>query len=210
MRKSQYKAFKLAGNLIEHTILMPSTLYSDLQKDIAAEGYLAFSKHITRQEQKDVANNILASLTRGDVLKNLTYIKELDYHYLFIDSQTNSYALLVKELAVKEPTKQEKCRATISKVMNYNGKTVFIVSQKRLPTMYAFPPLINQSTILELSFSEGNNGKWYPTVKNYCKLMTVQIEQIPRLMDYKKRWNAEIIRKIDFFTYSVKILNEKK
>ena len=136
----------------------------------------------------------------------MSLVKELDNYYHLIEQGTGTNVLLDKDLTTQKPVIGLKCEARIAKKLSNNGKTVFIVAQKPIPLMYDFPPLVNKSRILDISFSERGVGNWYPEVKNYTKLLNVEIGERSRFVNYKQRQKARIIRKIDFFTYIVKIL----
>ena len=205
MEASQSLALKTTAILINCNILSRGYCPRDLQKEIADNGLEGFKKYVYKKIQQKSTNNTLSALSRGDTLSDLIFIRELDNYYLLVEQQTGTNVLLDKDFTTKKPSKDVKSQARIVKKMSNNGKTVFIVAQKQIPSMYTFPPLVNFSTILEVDFSE-RNRMWYPEVKSYTKLLNVEIEERPRFVNYKLRQKAVIIRKIDFFTYAVKIL----
>lgn len=198
--------FSTAAKLINYLILSKGTCPKELLNEVTQNGLDGFKRYLVRKEQQKNARNIVESLSKGDIFNELTFISELDYHYLLINQKTNSYALLVKELTSVIPSSNSTCDAKIVNKIIHNHKTVFIVAQKKVPPMYMFPPIVKRSTILNIGFSQANNGMWMPEVKNYCKLLNVVIDEKPRYMNYKIKHRAEIVRRIDFFTYGVKIL----
>jgi len=206
MEKSHSFAFIAAASLINYNILSRDSCSRNLQNRVSKDGLDGFQKYISNQIQQSRTNNFLSSLSRGDTLTELNYVKELDNYYLLIEKQTGVSVLLDKKFVVKKPALGEKCQADIVRKISNNGKIVFIVAQKPIPSMYTFPPLANNSTILEVAFSE-HNGIWYPEVKNYTKLLNIEVEIRPRFLNFKLKHKAAIIRKKDFFTYCVRILD---
>ena len=147
----------------------------------------------------------VTSIAGKENIIHLTLSTLTNYYHL-IEQGTGTNVLLDKDLTTQKPVTGIKCEARIAKKLSNNGKTVFIVAQKPVPLMYDLPPLVNKSRILDISFSERGVGNWCPEVKNYTKLLNVEIGERPRFVNYKQRQKARIIRKMDFFTYIVKIL----
>lgn len=205
--KKMSNAFILAADLIDDTIWSIKSRHKKLIKDIDEQGYAAFYRYISTNEQQITVRNTLKSLNIGSDLV-LKYIKEIDNYYLLIHVKTDAYALLDKKLTVKEPDIASSSRAIIAKKMSHKGKTVFIVRQKPEPASYAYPPLANNNTILDVCFSQGANHGWYPVVKNHFKLMSLNVVSRPRYIDYKLTHKAKIVRREDFFTYEIAILDE--
>lgn len=199
-------AFNTAALLIRYKILNKGTCPQDILKAVQENGYQGFRSYVVSKESQNKAKELITSLSIGDSLYGLKFMRELDNHFLLFDSKTNSYVLLLKNLTEKRPTKEEKCQARIAQILKNRGKTFYIVSQKTVPPTYIFPPLVNQSTILEIAFTENYNGNWYPEVKHYCKFLHVIINSRPRFVDYKIRHKIKIIGKKDFFSYYVDMI----
>lgn len=206
IERNDSSPFSAAAKLINYNILSKGTCPTELLNEVAQNGLDGFKQYLVRKERKKNARMIVESLSRGDLLEGLTYATEIDNYYLLIHQQTNEYALLIKEQTVTIPNRDCKSDARIVKKIVYNNRTYFIVSQKKLPSMYVFPPLVNQSTILNIGFTQGKDGHWVPEVKNYSKIINVVIDSRPRYLDYKTRHKAKISRKIDFFTYGIIVL----
>ncbi len=199
-------SFKSAAQLIKHNVLKSGSCPFDLKNQEAKNGFQGFLSYIEQKKHQEKRNNLLDSLSKGDTLTNLSYIKEIDNYYLLIDQKTGIYALLDKDLTSQKPREKVGCTAKIISILDNKGKEVILVAQKPIPTIYTFPPLVNNSTILEIAFSQGRNSLWYPEVKKYCKLLNVEVVSRPRIIDFKVRHKAEIVQRKDFFTYSIKIL----
>ncbi len=206
MEGSKSISFKLAANLINKIIFDRGSCPYGLQEAVNVNGMEGFTKYINRIEHQTNTKNFIGSLSKGDYIKGLSFVKELDNYYHLIEQGTGTNVLLDKDLTTQKPVIGLKCEARIAKKLSNKGKTVFIVTQKPVPLMYGFPPLVNKSRILDVSFSERGVGNWYPEVKNYTKLLNIEIGERPRFVNYKQRQKARIIRKMDFFTYIVKIL----
>lgn len=203
---SKHYAIKCVGLLITGEILNTEKAPRDLIKAVDEKGWSGFNQYSNVKIQKIKANDILSSLTKGDYLQGLNFLRELDNYYLLIDTQSGAFALLVKTLTIQEPRKEEKSKGVIAKVMKCNGKTVFVLAQKKIPSMFDFPPLVNSNSTLQIGFSESNDGRYFPEVKNYTKLLNVEIDSHPKYIDYKARHQAKIVRKTDFFTYRIRII----
>ena len=202
----ELSAFKAAASLIESTILSSKNYLPVLQKEVSNNGYDGFRKYIMAREQQIKSKKLLSSISVGDSLYDLIFIKELDNHYLLAEPQTGSYVLLVKKLTTERPSKDKKSQAIIAQVLHHKNKSIFVASQTKVSSTYPFPPIINKYTKLELSFTRGNNGIWYIDTNNYCKLLSINIISRPRFIDYKSKCQAEIVNSEDFFSYNVKIL----
>ena len=206
MDKTKSNAFKVAANLIRNNILNQGSSPQNLLSAIAKDGFDGFKKYVTRKEQRTSTKNILSSLSKGDIIKELRFHREIDYYYILIEPQTNAFVLLAKDLTLKKPNKDIKSQGEIIDVKTNRGKTVFFIAQKSFPSIFVLPPLLKLSTILEIAFSEGIDGKWYPEVKNNFKLINVELDTKGLFINYKLRYKAQIVRRKDFFTYVVHLI----
>ena len=113
---------------------------------------------------------------------------------------------LVKDLTKTIPNPDTKTSAKIAKILIHRKEKVFIVHQSNISSVYSFPPIVNEKTIIEIGFHETRVGKWRPDVKKFCNLIDAEIVSIPPHFDYRQKCKAQIIRRKDYFTYQVKIL----
>lgn len=213
MNKMKSDPFSLSATLINSNILLKGLCPADLQKAVDKEGYNGFYMYVIKKKQmKETAatKQLVESLSTGDYLYDLTYKTQTDNYYIMRSSKLSFYALLDKNLTDVTPNGDCKITAKIVKVMRNKNCKVFIVSQKKsVPTLYSYPPLFNNSTLLKLSFHDNGNSNYTPEIKNLRGLINIEIEKqlLPTSFKYNSVHEAKIIRRMDFFTYFVKITN---
>lgn len=191
----------MAANLIKKEILGIGTYPFDLKRKIEKNGFIGFQQFVTVKMQKDNVKNAISSINKGDILNKLSFIKEIDNYYVFVEKQMGVTTLLAKNLTTKVPAKNALSQAKIVNIKRRNQRLVYLVSQKAsLPAKYRFPELVNISTILNVDFSKGNNATWYPVIKGYTNLLKVKIENIPFRFNYKARHKIKVVRRENFFT----------
>lgn len=203
---SESYAFRTISLLIKNRILSKGRIDRVLQNEIDQNGYEGFKKYVSIKEQAIRSENIAASRSIGSTLSKLRYIKSLDNHYLFVDNESQSYALLDKRLSVETPSVDLLYQAFVLDLKDWNGRKVFLISMDKASVSFPNRPLINIGTTLEVSFSQSKDGKWHLVKNSYCKLLTMNIVSRPKLFDYRKKQQAKILQQVDFFTYKVAIL----
>ena len=212
MVQMQSYPFTVSAKLIKCNILSKEYCPISLQNEVRDSGFEGFLKYIRKsQQEKEHKKNLqlLADLAVGDMLFNLSYLKDTDYYHVLYNNQIGVYALLDKKLTDTLPNKSIKSQGKIVKILTRKNRKYFIIAQKKKPSMYIFPPLVDNSTILRISFSKGSDVEYIPKVKNCFNLITAEVESYPPSFDYKLKYEAKIVRKVDFFTYIVKIINPK-
>jgi hypothetical protein len=152
---------------------------------------------------------LLDSLTVGDSIERLELIKQTDNYYILHNNSLGVFALLAKDLTKTIPDPETKISAKIAKVLIHNGEKVFIVHQANISSFYSIPPIVNENTIFEIGFHETRKGKWQANVKKFSNLIDVEVVSIPPHFDYRQKCKAQILRRKDFFTYQVKILESE-
>lgn len=206
MQESESYAVRTSALLIKNRILSKGRIDRVLINEIEKSGFDGFHRYITIKEQNIKSENVASSLSVGDLLTRLRFIKSLDNYFLFIDNESQSYALLDKNLTDKLPSSDVVYQAFVQGIKKHNGKNVFFISKEEDSISLSYPPLINNGSTFDISFSQGKNGIWYLVKNNYCKLLTIEIGSKPMHIDYRKKQKARIVQSIDFFTYKVEIL----
>lgn len=206
MQESTAYAFRVAALLIKNRILSKGRVDRVLMNEINQNGFAGFHKYIVEKEQNIKTERIATSFSKGDLLTKLRFIKQLDNYYLFVNNESQSYALLDKELTSEIPSKDVIYEATILDMKVHHGKRVFFIAMGEVSTEYSYPPLINNESTVEISFSQSKNGEWCPVKNNYCKILSIEIIREPKELDYRKKQRAVIVQSVDFFTYKVEIL----
>lgn len=128
----------------------------------------------------------MTSLSVGNPITGLRYVKAIGDYYLFTENRTSSYALLDKALCIEEPTKDLPTSARIVNILQHKGKTVFVVTQKTVPSKYIMPGLVKEGDFIDVAFMQNHNGDWNPTNNNYWKLLTLRFKSKPSDIDYRK------------------------
>lgn len=209
MSKMQSTPFSLSSTLVKSLILNQGKCPTDLYREIEQKGYNGFNTYVIRKKNQEALiekARILDSLTVGDTIERLVLIKQTDNYYILHSPLLGVYALLVKDLTKTIPNPDTKTSAKIAKILIHRKEKVFIVHQSNISSVYSFPPIVNEKTIIEIGFHETRVGKWRPDVKKFCNLIDAEIVSIPPHFDYRQKCKAQIIRRKDFFTYQVKIL----
>lgn len=211
MANMQSYPFRLSATLVNSNILFRESCPLDLRKAVNENGYEGFFTYVTRKEQHKESietRKMLESLSKGDSVNDLVYKTQTDNYYILCSLKFGVYALLDKHLARETVTGVSKVSAKIAKVIYNKGNKVFIVTQKTVPTMYSFPPIIDNSTMLNIAFHEfGKGDTMVPIVKKLGFVINVELEPLPKSFDYGIEHEAKIVRCKDFFTYQVKIQN---
>ena len=209
MSKMQSTPFSLSSTLVKSLILNQGKCPTDLYREIEQKGYNGFKTYVIRKKNQEALiekARILDSLTVGDTIERLVLIKQTDNYYILHSPLLGVFALLVKDLTKTIPNPDTKTSAKIAKILIHRKEKVFIVHQSNISSVYSFPPMVNEKTIIEIGFHETRVGKWRPDVKKFCNLIDAEIVSIPPHFDYRQKCKAQIIRRKDFFTYQVKIL----
>ncbi len=206
MQESDSYAFRTASLLIKNRILSQGRIDRVLLNEIEKNGFDGFHRYIINKEQTLKSESIASSLSRGSLLTKLRFIKVLDNHYLFVDNDSQSYALLDKRLINEIPSSDEIYQAFVLDVKKRNGKRVIFISMEKESINFPHPPLININSLIDVSFSQSKDGQWHLIKNSYCKLLTMEIVSRPRLLDYRKKQQAKILKQVDFFTYKVELL----
>ena len=212
MMKMQSYPFMVSAQLIKYNIFSRGECPVILINEVKNKGFAGFDKFVQKNQQKNEYKKIqqqVDDLAVGDPLNNLSYLKDSDNYHILYHNQLGVYALLDKRLTFNIPNKETQAKGKIVKILTWKNQKYFIIAQKKRPSMYIFPPLVDFAKPLRISFSKGNDGSYIPKVKQYSKLISARIESYPPSFDYKLIYEAKIIRKIDFFTYIVKIINHK-
>lgn len=206
MQKIDSFAFQIASLLIKNRILSKGRIDRILLNAIEQNGYDGFRNYISAKEQSIKSEKIASSLTKGDLLNKLRFIKSLDNYYLFVDNDSQSYALLEKSLISKRPSTDIIYQATILDMKIHREKRVFFVTMRDDLSKNPQPPLINTGALLEISFSQNKNGEWNLVKNNYSRILSMEIVSKPQQIDYRKKQQVKVLRSIDFFTYEVVII----
>lgn len=206
MQASEFYAFRTASLLIKNRILSKGRIDRILINEIEQNGFEGFHRYIMKKEQALKSERIVSSLSTGSLLTKLRFIKSLDNHYLFVDNESQSYALLDKRITKETPAPDVMYQALVIDVRKWNGKKVSFVSFDEEHMNLPYAPLINIGTILDINFSQGKDGKWYLVKNSYCKFLTMDIVSRPKLFDYRKKQQVKILKQIDFFNYKVALL----
>lgn len=206
MQKKGSFAFNIAALLIKNRILSKGRIDRILLNEIEQNGYDGFHHYISAKKQTIKSEKIASSLTKGDLLNKLRFVKDLDNYYLFVDNDSQSYALLEKSLISDRPSPDILYQASILDVKIHRGKNVFFITMSEGLSKNPHPPLINIGAVLEISFSQNKNGDWHLVKNNYCRILSMEIVSKPQKIDYRKKQQAKVLQSIDFFTYEVAII----
>lgn len=206
MQKIDSFAFHIASLLIKNRILSKGRIDRILLNAIEQNGYDGFRNYISAKEQSIRSEKIASSLTKGDLLNKLRFIKSLDNYYLFVDNDSQSYALLEKSLISTMPSTDIIYQATILDVKIHREKKVFFVTTGDDLSKNPQPPLINIGALLEISFSQNKNGEWNLVKNNYSRILSMEIVSKSQQIDCRKKQQVKVLRSIDFFTYEVVII----
>lgn len=212
MSKMQSTPLSMSSTLVNSLILNKGKCPKDLYNEIKQKGYNGFHNYAIRKKNQEALiekKRILDSLTVGDTIERLVFIKQTDNYYILHSPLLGVFALLVKDLTKTIPNSDTKTSAKIAKILIHNGEKVFIVHQASISSFYSFPPIVNENTIFEIGFHETRKGKWQANVKKFSNLIDVEVVSIPPHFDYRQKCKAQILRRKDFFTYQVKILESE-
>ena len=212
MSKMQSTPYSLSSILVNSLILNRGKCPEGLYRKIEQKGYNGFFAYVMskkNQDEKKKKKRLLDSLTGGDSIESLELIKQTDNYYILHNNSLGVFALLAKDLTKTIPDPETKISAKIAKVLIHNGEKVFIVHQAHISSFYSIPPIVNENTIFEIGFHETRKGKWQANVKKFSNLIDVEVVSIPPHFDYRQKCKAQILRRKDFFTYQVKILESE-
>lgn len=192
-------------SLIKNNVLHEDICTPELKREVEENGFAGFQSYLQKKEHLEKSKAAMESLTIGAQINGLRYIKTIGDYYLFTENKTSSYALMDKTLCVEIPSKDIPIHATIVKILQHKGKTVFVVTQKTMSTEYKMPDLIKVGDLIEVGFMQNQNGDWYPTSNNYWKILTLRFKNRPADIDYRKKQTVKVIKPFNFFTYLVEI-----
>ena len=212
MSKMQSTPYSLSSILVNSLILNRGKCPEGLYRKIEQKGYNGFFAYVMSKKNQDALiekKRLLYSLTVGDSIERLELIKQTDNYYILHNNSLGVFALLAKDLTKTIPDPETKISAKIAKVLIHNGEKVFIVHQANISSFYSIPPIVNENTIFEIGFHETRKGKWQANVKKFSNLIDVEVVSIPPHFDYRQKCKAQILRRKDFFTYQVKILESE-
>lgn len=136
MKESCSYASQLASMLIRSQILLTDKMDKWLLKEIVEDGYDGFYRIVAKKEQKEKLERNATSISKGDKLTNLLFVKSLDNYHLFIEKDSNAYAFLDKKLAIGIPSKDTYARPTVIDIKTRHGKRVFFVAQNSPPFLF--------------------------------------------------------------------------
>lgn len=198
----------LVAQLINDIILEKGKCPKELKESIEISGHEGFSQYMVKNEKEYHSAVLIKSLKHGDLITNLTYIKPLDNHYLFYHNKSETYGLLDKSLCVINPSKDYKLDAYLNEILNHQGKTIFLLSQKKPPKGYVNPNIINIGSSIEVGFKQNNNKKWKLIDNKYWKLLSISLISMPKTIDYRKKQMVRVLKSDDLFSCECELLNE--
>lgn len=209
MENMKSYSFQIAANLIASNVLFCQKSPSELFREVSTHGYVGFKSYLirARDERKAKENErILKTLSRGKMFSGLIFFKETDRYYVLRSEQLKVYAFLDKTLTKYVPSEGVKIQAQIIKVIKLEKQKFFFVSQIKLPRMYVYPSLFDDTSLLEIAFKPIGGGKWKPVAKQFRELLFIELDSISQNFDYKLKYKAQIVGKKNFFTYIVRIV----
>ena len=209
MVKMQSYPFTVSANLIDSTILAKERCPFELRKVVEQNDYKGFYTYVSSKRQKMInveTKRTLESLTVGDVIDNLIYKSQTDNYYVLRSQELGVFALLDKKLTKVTPNNENQTTVRIVKVMTHKGKKWFVVAQKSTPSMYILPPIFENETSFDVVFHQSGNGRWQPSIKKYGFIIDTEFDDIPYDIDGSAVHKARIIKRKNFFTYQIHIL----
>ena len=209
MVKMQSYPFTVSANLIDSTILAKERCPFELRKVVEQNDYKGLYTYVSSKRQKMInveTKRTLESLTVGDVIDNLIYKSQTDNYYVLRSQELGVFALLDKKLTKVAPNNENQTTVRIVKVMTNKGKKWFVVAQKSTPSMYILPPIFENETSFDVVFHQSGNGRWQPSVKKYGFIIDTEFDDIPYDIDGSAVHKARIIKRKNFFTYQIHIL----
>ena len=209
MVKMQSYPFTVSANLIDSTILAKERCPFELRKVVEQNDYKGFYTYVSSKRQKMInveTKRTLESLTVGDVIDNLIYKSQTDNYYVLRSQELGVFALLDKKLTKVTPNNENQTTVRIVKVMTHKGKKWFVVAQKSTPSMYTLPPMFENETSFDVVFHQSGNGRWQPSIKKYGFIIDTEFDDIPYDIDGSAVHKARIIKRKNFFTYQIHIL----
>ena len=201
--------FTVSANLIDSTILAKERCTFELRKVVEQNDYKGFYTYVSSKRQKMInveTKRTLESLTVGDVIDNLIYKSQTDNYYVLRSQELGVFALLDKKLTKVTPNNENQTTVRIVKVMTHKGKKWFVVAQKSTPSMYTLPPMFENETSFDVVFHQSGNGRWQPSIKKYGFIIDTEFDDIPYDIDGSAVHKARIIKRKNFFTYQIHIL----
>ena len=209
MVKMQSYPFTVSANLIDSTILAKERCPFELRKVVEQNDYKGFYTYVSSKRQKMInveTKRTLESLTVGDVIDNLIYKSQTDNYYVLRSQELGVFALLDKKLTKVTPNNENQTTVRIVKVMTHKGKKWFVVAQKSTPSMYTLPPMFENETSFDVVFHQSGNGRWQPSIKKYGFIIDTEFDDIPYDIDGSAVHKARIIKRKNFFTYQIHIM----
>lgn len=209
MVKMQSYPFTVSANLIDSTILAKERCPFELRKVVEQNDYKGFYTYVSSKRQKMInveTKRTLESLTVGDVIDNLIYKSQTDNYYVLRSQELGVFALLDKKLTKVTPNNENQTTVRIVKVMTHKGKKWFVVAQKSTPSMYTLPPIFENETSFDVVFHQSGNGRWQPSIKKYGFIIETEFDDIPYDIDESAVHKARIIKRKNFFTYQIHII----
>ena len=209
MVKMQSYPFTVSANLIDSTILAKERCPFELRKVVEQNDYKGFYTYVSSKRQKMInveTKRTLESLTVGDVIDNLIYKSQTDNYYVLRSQELGVFALLDKKLTKVTPNNENQTTVRIVKVMTHKDKKWFVVAQKSTPSMYTLPPMFENETSFDVVFHQSGNGRWQPSIKKYGFIIDTEFDDIPYDIDGSAVHKARIIKRKNFFTYQIHIL----
>ena len=209
MVKMQSYPFTVSANLIDSTILAKERCPFELRKVVEQNDYKGFYTYVSSKRQKMInveTKRTLESLTVGDVIDNLIYKSQTDNYYVLRSQELGVFALLDKKLTKVAPNNENQTTVRIVKVMTHKGKKWFVVAQKSTPSMYILPPIFENETSFDVVFHQSGNGRWQPSIKKYGFIIDTEFDDIPYDIDGSAVHKARIIKRKNFFTYQIHIM----
>ena len=209
MVKMQSYPFTVSANLIDSTILAKERCPFELRKVVEQNDYKGFYTYVSSKRQKMInveTKRTLESLTVGDVIDNLIYKSQTDNYYVLRSQELGVFALLDKKLTKVTPNNENQTTVRIVKVMTNKGKKWFVVAQKSTPSMYTLPPMFENETSFDVVFHQSGNGRWQPSIKKYGFIIDTEFDDIPYDIDGSAVHKARIIKRKNFFTYQIHIM----
>lgn len=175
---------------------------NSLQK-IKAGDYEEFARVINAYEQKiDNSNKLKQSeLLQGNILE-MKLGSQMIHHYTFVNQDVPLVGILPRQCVWDLPSKNAIKRCRVLKVLKEHK--LMIVTEEFDNTKEAlYVPLLNIGDEIELKFSNWNKNIVWEVIG--CKFAKVDIQNMPRQVDYRKKYIAIVLSQTSFVEFVVKI-----
>lgn len=202
-----YKKMNGAGyvisEMIEYHVLGEHSHISPKIIGIEKENYEQFNTIAKNILAKEISKNNILALQNGETI-NVKYQRTIKNHYIFTNNQFQIQFLLPKEVSLQDYsiTEPENLSCRIVRLYKYKKIAIIVPSESKINNSVN-RPILDIGDVVNMKFSIFNK-KLSCEVSGY-RFINASLVSTPQDFNYKNKYKAVAVQKVDFFTYKFRI-----